>query len=278
MWIGRPNSASTSPSWCMTNRRRSFTRRCRRQRRSSAGARVALGHGSRRRARRRRRGGARNSRRGERDASIARLRQTLAAARRRRLRRTAGAARALDHSRTRSRTRAPNSPIDPRAALIYRLSGDWNPLHIRPRGGPARRLRSADPAWPGELRDRRHRGRRAPAASRRPGRRRCSAVSPAWCFPGDALEFRIWRRDGAGRFSRASSASERCSIRASSSFRRRRVSGDPDLAARLEERLRNCPSWPGRCSSPRRRRSSSRNAGAGSSARCRRSTRARPRR
>ena len=86
--------------------------------------------------------------------------------------------------------------VDPRAALIYRLSGDWNPLHADPvaarRGGFERPILHglASYAIAGVTVSR--------ALGRSPG-----ALASLGCrfagivFPGDRLDFCIWR-EGAG--------------------------------------------------------------------------------
>jgi acyl dehydratase len=86
--------------------------------------------------------------------------------------------------------------VDPRAALIYRLSGDWNPLHADPEA--AKRSGFERPILHGL----------ASYAIAGVAVARASGVSPAALsslacrftgivFPGDSLSFRIWL-DGAG--------------------------------------------------------------------------------
>jgi acyl dehydratase len=86
-------------------------------------------------------------------------------------------------------------PIDPRAALIYRLSGDWNPLHADPdaarRGGFERPILHGLASYAAA----------SVAVSRACGLSpdRAKALNCRFTgvvFPGDTLEFRIWR-DGA---------------------------------------------------------------------------------
>jgi acyl dehydratase len=90
-------------------------------------------------------------------------------------------------------------PIDPRAALIYRLSGDWNPLHADPeaakRGGFDRPILHGLASY---------------AVAGVAVARACglspSQVSTLSCrftgavFPGEALTFRIWRDAGSAVF------------------------------------------------------------------------------
>jgi len=89
--------------------------------------------------------------------------------------------------------------VDPRAALIYRLSGDRNPLHVDPeaarRGGFDRPILHGLASY---------------AIAGIAVARACglspSRVAALQCrfsgvvFPGDRLEFRVWRRDGAAVF------------------------------------------------------------------------------
>ena len=83
----------------------------------------------------------------------------------------------------------------PRAALIYRLSGDWNPLHLDPqvaeKAGFSRPILHGLASY----------GMAAVAISRALGRDAAAIASLACRFsgivlPGDALDFTIWR-DGA---------------------------------------------------------------------------------
>ena len=89
--------------------------------------------------------------------------------------------------------------VDPRAALIYRLSGDPNPLHIDPEA--ARRAGFDRPILHGL----------ASYAIAGIAVSRACGFSPiriaglqcrfsSVVFPGDQLEFRIWRRDGVAVF------------------------------------------------------------------------------
>jgi acyl dehydratase len=89
--------------------------------------------------------------------------------------------------------------IDPRAALIYRLSGDPNPLHIDPtaarRGGFDRPILHGLATY----------AIAGIAVSRGFGFSPTGIVGlqcrfSGVVFPGDQLEFRIWRRDGAAVF------------------------------------------------------------------------------
>ena len=89
--------------------------------------------------------------------------------------------------------------VDPRAALIYRLSGDPNPLHIDPdaarRGGFDRPILHGLASY----------AIAGIAVSRACGFSP-TGVAGLQCrfsgvvFPGDRLEFRIWRTDGAAVF------------------------------------------------------------------------------
>ena len=89
--------------------------------------------------------------------------------------------------------------VDPRAALIYRLSGDWNPLHADPKA--AKRAGFARPILHGL----------ASYAVAGVAVARALGASPAELsalacrftgivFPGDALSFRIWRDASAVTF------------------------------------------------------------------------------
>ena len=80
-------------------------------------------------------------------------------------------------------------------ALLYRLSGDWNPLHADPGVREGVRLRQADPPRPLHVR---LRGARtsikafAPTATRASSRAsRCA--SPTACFPGETLVTEMWK-------------------------------------------------------------------------------------
>ena len=131
--------------------------------------------------------------------------------RRRRVRRTAGAERALD---------SPRSPtgcarrIRRRSACGAHLPALGRPQSAAHRSGSrwARRLRSADPAWPGELCDRRHRGiaRLWPSADPR----RCPSMPflRAWCSRATCSHSRFGGATGRRCF-RASSTIVKCSIR-----------------------------------------------------------------
>ena len=89
--------------------------------------------------------------------------------------------------------------IDPRAALIYRLSGDWNPLHADP--DAAKRAGFERPILHGlasyaiaGVAVARALGR-SPAALASLGCRFTGIV-----FPGDRLDFRIWREGQGAAF------------------------------------------------------------------------------
>ncbi|MEO0031435.1 MAG: hypothetical protein RIS94_1193 [Pseudomonadota bacterium] len=87
----------------------------------------------------------------------------------------------------------------PRAALIYRLSGDWNPLHLDPviaaKAGFPRPILHGLASY----------GMAGVAVSRALGYNP-AAVSLLSCrfsgvvLPGDALEFRVWNNGDAARF------------------------------------------------------------------------------
>jgi acyl dehydratase len=90
-------------------------------------------------------------------------------------------------------------PVDPRAALIYRLSGDPNPLHVDPeaarRGGFDRPILHGLASY----------AIAGVAVSRACGLppTRVAALQCRFSgavFPGDALAFKIWREDGAAVF------------------------------------------------------------------------------
>ena len=89
--------------------------------------------------------------------------------------------------------------VDPRAALIYRLSGDPNPLHIDPeaarRGGFDRPILHglASYAIAGIAVS-----RACGVSPRRVAGLQCRFSGVV--FPGDRLEFQIWRRDGVAVF------------------------------------------------------------------------------
>jgi acyl dehydratase len=85
-----------------------------------------------------------------------------------------------------------NAPSSPRAALIYRLSGDWNPLHADPdfakRAGFDRPILHGLASY----------GMAAVAVARALGHSpaRVSALRCRFSgvvFPGETLDFRIWR-------------------------------------------------------------------------------------
>lgn len=92
-------------------------------------------------------------------------------------------------------------PTSPRAALIYRLSGDWNPLHLDPdfaaRAGFERPILHGLASY----------GISGVAVSRALGRDPATVAQLACRFsgvvmPGDVLEFRVWNSAaGAARFS-----------------------------------------------------------------------------
>ena len=118
--------------------------------------------------------------------------------RRRRLRRAAARAR---RRRIRSRRARPiavcDLPTRPEMALIYRLSGDRNPLHAEPAVAKAGRLSAPDHARARQFRRRRARACSKPcAATIRRGSLRSPAASPRRCFPGETIRTEMWR-DGA---------------------------------------------------------------------------------
>ena len=82
-------------------------------------------------------------------------------------------------------------------ALIYRLSGDRNPLHSDPWfARESRRLPQADPARAVHVRVRRSRaGRRARRRRRDEGHRDRRRDSRRRCFPGETLTTSIWRAE-----------------------------------------------------------------------------------
>lgn len=92
-------------------------------------------------------------------------------------------------------------PTSPRAALIYRLSGDWNPLHLDPdfaaRAGFERPILHGLASY----------GIAGVAVSRALDRDPATVAQLACRFsgvvmPGDVLEFRVWNSAaGAARFS-----------------------------------------------------------------------------
>lgn len=92
-------------------------------------------------------------------------------------------------------------PTSPRAALIYRLSGDWNPLHLDPdfaaRAGFERPILHGLASY----------GISGVAVSRALGRDPATVAQLACRFsgvvmPGDVLEFRVWNSAAdAARFS-----------------------------------------------------------------------------
>jgi acyl dehydratase len=89
--------------------------------------------------------------------------------------------------------------VDPRAALIYRLSGDWNPLHADPEA--AKRAGFDRPILHGLASYAVAGVTVARALGASP-----AALSALACrftgivFPGDALSFRIWRDASAATF------------------------------------------------------------------------------
>jgi acyl dehydratase len=85
-----------------------------------------------------------------------------------------------------------SAPISPRAALIYRLSGDWNPLHVDP--AVARKAGFGRPILHGLA----SYGIAGRAVMKAAGVRLGSlAVRFAGVvYPGDTLEFTVWREAG----------------------------------------------------------------------------------
>ncbi len=88
----------------------------------------------------------------------------------------------------------------PRAALIYRLSGDWNPLHLDPQ-------LAAQAGFPRPiLQGLASYGMAGAAVSRALGRDPAALLKLACrfsgvVFPADELEFRVWKQDeGGARF------------------------------------------------------------------------------
>ncbi len=86
--------------------------------------------------------------------------------------------------------------VDPRAALVYRLSGDWNPLHADPEA--AKRAGFERPILHGLA----SYAIAGVAVARALGRSPATLVSlccrfTGLVFPGDRLDFRIWR-EGTG--------------------------------------------------------------------------------
>ncbi len=89
--------------------------------------------------------------------------------------------------------------IDPRAALIYRLSGDWNPLHADPEA--AKRAGFERPILHGLA----SYAVAGVAVARALGRSPADLASLGCRFagvvlPGDRLDFRIWREETGAAF------------------------------------------------------------------------------
>jgi 3-hydroxyacyl-CoA dehydrogenase/3a,7a,12a-trihydroxy-5b-cholest-24-enoyl-CoA hydratase len=80
-------------------------------------------------------------------------------------------------------------------ALLYRLSGDWNPLHADPSFAKNVRLREADPPRPVHsfgYATPRHAGVR-PRGRRALRSRASRPASPTACFPGETLITEMWK-------------------------------------------------------------------------------------
>lgn len=100
-------------------------------------------------------------------------------------------------------------PLSPRAALIYRLSGDWNPLHIVPE--TARRAGFAKPILHG-LASYGAAGwvvLKALADGRPAGLKALSMRFAGPVTPGDRLDFDLWCPDGGGDVRFQASVGER---------------------------------------------------------------------
>ena len=97
--------------------------------------------------------------------------------------------------------RAPDAVCDfgtrPEMALIYRLSGDYNPLHADPAAAKAAGFDRADPAWARHVRRRPATRCSKPCAATIPARLKsfaCRFSAPV--FPGETIRTEMWR-DGA---------------------------------------------------------------------------------
>ena len=77
--------------------------------------------------------------------------------------------------------------VTPQQALLYRLCGDRNPLHVDPEFAKSAGFDGADPARAVHLRHRAARGHRPPARRRRHRRRRVRARFAGVVFPGETL-------------------------------------------------------------------------------------------
>ena len=85
----------------------------------------------------------------------------------------------------------------PQQALLYRLYGDKNPLHVDPEFAKMGGFDIADPARPVLVRDRLQGGGRPRARRRRrPTSPRYEARFAGVVFPGETIVTSMWREDG----------------------------------------------------------------------------------
>ena len=122
-----------------------------------------------------------------------------AAARRRRIWRRRAADGAFPHPGSTGRRRRDSVQVSPRAALIYRLSGDKNPLHVDP--DAARRAGFDRPILHGLA----SYGMAAVAAASASGRAPADVTAVQCRFsgvvlPGDLIAFKIWKGEGNAMF------------------------------------------------------------------------------